>query len=672
MLQLTTPVTSITPLAAKYRASLERLGIITVRDLLWHLPVRYEDFSKKISIDDVEAGENAIIVARVVSIMSRVGWKSRKNIVEATIEDDTGEMKAMWFNQRYLTKVLHQGATFYFSGKVVDSSGLTLSNPAYERYEKTSEALHFGNLTPIYPSTQRLTQKLLRFFMAATFKKEPNILEHLNDSYLKKEDMITLSEAVREIHFPKSTRSQRKAVYRLKFEELWQVQKRSLEFRKKLSKLPSFAIKEQTSSLDKWFESLPFSLTQGQKAAFSEISHDIEKSHPMIRLLQGDVGSGKTVVAAAALYLSTLSNIQGAIMAPTEVLAKQHFLTFKKLFNNFDVTICLMTRTSKLVSCRGEASHSNRDSIKKGMRGGTIDIIIGTHTLIYGKDTFKNLGLVIIDEQQRFGVKQRLEILKKNKDKTIPHMLSLTATPIPRTYTHYLYGALDVSILDELPHGRKKIQTKLIKRSKVEVVYEVMQKEIKDGRQAYVICPVIMESDSLGVEAVITEEEKLKQVFPKFNISLLHGKMSGPVKEKVMQDFVDRKIDILISTAVVEVGIDVPNATVMMIESPERFGLAQLHQFRGRVGREKHQSYCFIVADDEKAESNKRLSLFEKIDNGFELSEKDLGFRGPGELYGFSQSGFSQFKIATLKDIAIMKKVKMVTNRRKFSKEKEN
>ena len=657
MLALSTPVTEVASLAKKYAKSLERLGIITVRDLLWHAPVRYEDFSNITPMDSIQKGDEAVVVARIVSIAARRGWRSKKNITEAIIEDDTAQMKAVWFNQPYLTKVLTQGATFYLSGKVIDFYGLTLSNPTHERYDEEARALHFGKLTPIYPSTKQLTQKLLRFFVVAALKKNPNIIEHLDKDYLAKEEMLSLPRAVREVHFPQSNELQEKAVYRLKFEELFQVQQKSKELKKRLERFVSPTLSQSTEALHEWFRSLPFTLTHEQQKVYAEIAEDMEKPYPMIRLLQGEVGSGKTVVAAAALYQAVSAGTQGAVLAPTEVLALQHFETFKKLFSEFDVTIALLTRSSKLVAKHGNAALSTNASIKKGMRGETLDIVIGTHALLQKEVSFAKLGLIVIDEQQRFGVKQRLELVKKNKNKELPHMLALTATPIPRTYTHFLYGALDVSVLSELPSGRKKIKTSLVKRSSITPVYTHVKKELLKGRQAYVICPIISESDFLGVEAVTTEEEKLKKAFPKNTIALLHGRMTGAAKEKAMRGFLERKIDILISTAVVEVGIDVPNATIMFIESPERFGLAQLHQFRGRVGRGTHQSYCYIVADDEIAVQNKRLQLFTTINNGFELAEIDLGFRGPGEVYGFRQSGFSQFKIASLKDIDIMKKV---------------
>lgn len=658
MLSLSTPVESITPLAKKYKTDLTRLGIETVRDLLWHLPVRYEDFSVVNKIDDAVKDEAIVIVGKVVSVAVRRSWKSKKSITEAILEDDTGQIKAIWFNQRFISKVLTQGSVFYFSGKVIDFYGLTLSNPTHERYDEQSDSLHFGKLTPIYPSSGKLTQKLLRFFTMSALKKDPNIVENVDKSYLAKEGIYTLPEAVKEIHFPDAEENIEKAIYRLKFEELLQVQQKSRELKKRLERLPAHPLKAQKPALEGWVLTLPFTLTDGQNEAILEISEDIEKSFPMTRLLQGEVGSGKTVVAAIALLQSYLAGAQGAVMAPTEVLASQHFTTFKKLFNDSDISICLLTRTSKLIAKHGHKAESTKDAIKRGVKAGTVDIIIGTHALIQKEIEFSKMGIIVIDEQQRFGVKQRIEILKKNKDDIVPHMLALTATPIPRTYTHFLYGALDVSLLEELPSGRKKVKTKLVKRSEIKEVYEAMHDEIACGRQVFIICPVIMESDSLGVEAVITEEEKIKNEFPKASIDVLHGRQTGVAKEKAMLAFVKGKTDILISTAVVEVGIDVPNATIMFIESPERFGLAQLHQFRGRVGRGDAQSYCFIVAEDTIAKENERLKLFNKIDNGFELSEKDLLFRGSGELYGLKQSGFLHFKIATLRDVEIMKKVK--------------
>lgn len=501
----------------------------------------------------------------------------------------------------------------------------------------------------------------MRFFIKTALNKNPAIHDELSLDYLKTEGMIGLPEAVRNIHFPKSKNILIRARYRLKFEELYQIKKRGLEVKKALARKQAYSIKTDSKILAKFYKNLPYELTSEQARAAEELNIDLQKTHPMNRILIGDVGSGKTVVAMIGILSVVLEGWQAAIMAPTEILAYQHFNTFIEFFKDFDVKVMLFTRNYKEIFYKGKRRISTDKEIKKEIEEGGDQVIIGTHKLIQPSVKFAKLALVVVDEQHRFGVNQRLLLTRQGKDDVMPHFFSLTATPIPRTYAQLLYCGLDVSLLEHIPPGRKQIITNIINQNDVQKTYNFIKEEIKKGRQMFVICPLIMESDMLGVEAVITEEAKLQKVFQNFNIEVLHGRLSGSAKENVMADFAKGSIDILISTAVVEVGIDVPNASLMMIESPERFGLSQLHQFRGRIGRGKHQSHCFLIVGVENIK-NKRLLSLAKIDNGFKLSEIDLKTRGPGEIYGLRQSGFLNLKIATLSDVKIMKKVQELLN----------
>lgn len=657
MLSLATPVSDLSSIAAKNKSQLKRLGITNIRELLWHLPIRWEDFSHIVNIADVSPESRVVVVAKIHSVAARRGWRSKKHLTEAIIEDGTGKMKAVWFNQPYLTKVLASGKTFYLAGKVVDYYGLTLSNPIFERFDAKTKSLHFVGLTPIYPATEKLTQKQLRFLVKTALDKKPAVIEHLPKEYTAKECLMSLPEAVENIHFPEDNKKLKQAIYRLKFEELWQIYYKSRAVREKLAELPAYPIATEKSVIKEFLKTLPYTLTAEQRRALFEILKDIREPHPMNRLLEGEVGSGKTVVAAAAIFEAVRSGYQAAFMAPTEILARQHFATFKSLFLSFDITTGLLTRNYHEVVKRGSIESPTSATLKKGITLGDIDVIIGTHALIQKSVVFKKLALSIVDEQHRFGVRQRAELTRRNKEMPMPHFLSLTATPIPRTYAQLLYGGLDISILEEMPPGRKKIVTRIVGRKEAVEIYEFIRRGIGKGRQLYVICPLIMESDMLGFQAVTTEEQKLKKIFTKEKVGILHGRMSGSAKEKAMEDFSKGRTDILISTAVVEVGIDVPNASLMMIESPERFGLSQLHQFRGRIGRGEHQSYCFLMIGTEET-VNKRLQALEKTESGFKLSEIDLKTRGPGEFYGIKQSGFLNLKIASLADVEILQKIR--------------
>jgi len=504
---------------------------------------------------------------------------------------------------------------------------------------------------PNYHLTANLTHKQIRFLIKQIINLAGRVMDWLPFEVKKSARLINLAEAVREIHFPKNNLDIKKARERLAFDELFLIQLESQLVRKNLSLSRARAIEFNEAATKKFVDSLPFKLTDAQRKAAWEILQDIKKDRPMSRLLEGEVGSGKTLVAVIAILNAVLNKKQAVLMVPTEILAKQHFETISKLLAGLDIKIGLVTRTNKLIS--------NGKKLKATDIVAEADIIIGTHALIQEDIKFKNLALAVVDEQHRFGVEQRKTLVAKSGGELTPHFLSMTATPIPRSLALALYGDLGLSVLDELPKNRKKIITAVVPEKKRAAAYEFIRKQIREGRQVFVICPLIDLSDKLGVKSVEEEYQKLKKIiFPDLNIGKLHGRLKPKAKEEVMKEFLEKKIQILVSTSVVEVGVDVPNASVMMIEGADRFGLAQLHQFRGRVGRSIHQSYCFLFTDSDTEKTLKRLAAVVKCNNGFELAKMDLKFRGPGEVYGIEQKGFPELKMASLFDYALMKQAR--------------
>ncbi len=574
-------------------------------------------------------------------------------ITECLITDTTGSIRVVWFNQPFITKILKQGDKVFFSGKVEQSQyGLQFLNPSYEKIKK--EQTHTARIVPVYSLTENLTEKQIRYLIKLILPLAKKIPEWLPEEILKRHSLPALSRALTEIHFPTDKKRLSLARRRLKFDELFIIQLKIQNLRYALSRQRAPQISFDEARTKKFVASLPFTLTMSQKKASWEIVRSMNSEKPMNRLLEGDVGSGKTVVAMLAMLNVVFNKYQTVLMAPTEILAQQHYITITQALKQFKIRTVLLTRTSKQIANK----KTTQKNILTHIQAGKAQMIIGTHALIQEKVIFKNLGLVIIDEQHRFGVDQRKTLKLKTKT-TVPHLLSMTATPIPRSLAHTVYGNLDISVITQLPSGRKKIITKVVAPEKRQLAYDFIYKEIKKGRQVFVICPLINESDKLGVKAATAEYEQLtKIVFPDLSIGLVHGKLKSQEKETVMDAFAARRIDILVATAVVEVGIDIPNATVMMIEGAERFGLAQLHQFRGRVGRAEHQSYCFVFTDSDNKKTIDRLNALVTAKDGFELAEKDLEFRGPGELYGLKQSGFPELKIAKLTDYELIKKTK--------------
>lgn len=654
-----------------YAKKLQSLGIKTARDLLFYFPFRYDDFSDITKIADVEIDQIATIQGQVVEARNIRTFKKRMALTEAIIEDDSGAIKAVWFNQPFLTTTLRTGATVNLSGKVSFSKNeLVFSNPAYEvvGYNNLKNYTHTGRLVPVYHEIYGLSSRWLRFHIKPLLIFAKKIEEFLPSEIIKSHDLLSCSLAIKEIHFPENMEIAEEAKRRFAFEEIFLIQLWNFLQRGKWQNNESLKIHFQEKLIKEFVVSLPFRLTDSQRKAAWQILRDLEKSAPMNRLLEGDVGSGKTIVAIIAVLEVVSQGMQAAIMAPTEILAEQHYNTFLEYLSvqgGKNYRIALLTGSKSLLN--GEKI--SRNEVLSKARAGEVDIVIGTHALIQGKVVFNNLALAVVDEQHRFGVEQRARLLKtitSLKDgipDKIPHLLSMTATPIPRTLALTIFGDLDISLLTEMPKGRKKIITSIVPPAGRRDIYYFAADEIKKGRQIFVICPLIEDSDILEVKSATTEFEKLRKIFPRFKIGLLHGRLKPKEKEEIMLKFKNKETDVLVSTSVVEVGIDIPNATVMMIEGADRFGLAQLHQFRGRVGRSEYQSHCFLFTDSQAKKTHQRLNALIKCENGFELAEKDLKIRGPGEVYGIRQSGMPDLAMANLSNI------KLISETRKAAKE---
>ncbi|MCH7492667.1 ATP-dependent DNA helicase RecG [Patescibacteria group bacterium] len=639
---------------------LNKLGLFTVRDLLFYYPFRYQDFSTISHIADIQPNTQITIKGQINLIANKRIFRRKMYITECLITDDTGSMKAVWFNQPFITKMLKQGDTAYFSGKVeLTAYGIQMVGPTYEKIKK--EQTHTARIVPVYSVTENLTAKQIRYLIKLVLPLARDLPDWIPEKIIKHNKLINLAAAIREVHFPTNKNTLSQARHRLKFNELFLIQLNNQNIRHRLKQIKALPIKFNAELTKKFIASLPWPLTANQKEVGWDILKAISFDHPMNRLLEGDVGSGKTVVATLIMLNVVDNGFQAALMAPTEILAQQHFKTISTILEKFHISLALLTRTNKLLN----NTSTTPKKITEAIRTGQAQIIIGTHALIQKKITFSRLGFIVIDEQHRFGVDQRKMLKQKSQEKKdnsqaiYPHLLSMTATPIPRSLALTLYGDLDLSIITQMPQGRKKIITKIVSPDKRQAAYDFIRNEIKKGRQAFVICPLIEESDKLGVRAVTVEYKKLsREIFPNLKVDLLHGKLKADKKESVMQKFTHHETNILVATSVVEVGIDVPNASVMMIEGAERFGLAQLHQFRGRVGRAKHQSYCFIFTDSESAKTLARLQALVTAKNGFELAEMDLEFRGPGEVFGLMQSGFPGLKIAKLTDVELIQQTK--------------
>ena len=643
-MNLSDPIERLALVGPTYAKRLEKLEIFTIEDLLYHLPFRYDDFSLISPIDRVQAGETVTITGKVDQIENAY-TKSGRKIQKAVISDNSGKIQAIWFNQPFLTRTIKIGENYNFSGKC-DWFGREKAfiTPEYE-LQTSATTIHTGRLVPIYPETYGVSSKWLRSRIKTALEIFGNRRqEFLPSEIITKENLITETEALSQIHFPTYINSAEKARNRLAFDEFFLIQLaailRKSQWQKKTLGKKLFIDQEKIAGFVK---KLPFELTGAQKRCVDEILDDMRQAVPMNRLLEGDVGSGKTIVATVAAYAAYLNGYQTVYMAPTEILANQHYSTFKNLLEPLGVPIELITANHKEIS-------NFKFQISK--------ITIGTHALLYQEFDSKKVGLVIVDEQHRFGVEQRM-ILSQKGD--CPHFLTMTATPIPRTIALVLFGDLELSVIDEMPKGRIPVKTWMVPREKRTAGYEWIREKIKDTpQQAFVICPLIEESETLRDVKAVTEEFKILsgKIFPDLRLGLLHGRVKSKEKDKIMQEFKMGKIDILVSTALVEVGIDIPNATIMVIEAADRFGLAQLHQLRGRVGRDKFQSYCFLFTENQEPKVIERLKTLEKTSLGTQLAEEDLRLRGPGEIYGTRQHGFPDLKAASFTDLPLIQKTR--------------
>ena len=626
---------------------LNKLNIYNLEDLITYYPREYEDRSKPKKIADTENGEECLIEGIVTSHIKEIRTH-RKNMIiyKLIVRDDTDSCELVWYNQSYLKKMFRIGETYKFFGRINKRIGQTeMVSPVYDLEGNNKNT---GRIIPIYPLTYSLSQNTLRHIIEEGLKQaKDKIAETLPEYILEEYKLMKLKNAMQSIHFPKELKDFGEARNRLAFEELLTMQLLLLNLKNKYKNTEKGIKFDSKVKMSDVINDLPFKLTKAQTRVLEEIDSDMESDKAMNRLLQGDVGSGKTIVSIIAAYKAVKSGYQMAMMAPTSILASQHLENFKNVLEKYDIKCELLL---------GNTTKKKKEDILSRLKNGEIDIIIGTHSLLEENVIFKKLGLVVTDEQHRFGVRQRSTIVSKGKN---PDVLVMTATPIPRTLALILYGDLDISIIDELPPNRKKIDTFAVRKSLEERVNNFVKKQIDEGRQSYIVCPLVEESEEIEAKSVDELTEKYKnEVFKEYKVECLHGKMKPKEKEEIMQRFKEGKIDILISTTVIEVGVDVPNSNIMVIENAERFGLAQLHQLRGRVGRGEYQSYCILKYQGNSELIRKRMQVMQETNDGFIISEKDLELRGSGEFFGTKQHGIPEFKVANLfEDIKLLKLV---------------
>lgn len=682
-MNLNSPIESLTRIDTQHKIALAKLSIHTIKDLLYHFPVRYGDTATLSSISNTKDGEEITIYGRIKKLKLDKTFRSKIARATAIIEDESGTIHATWFNQPYIAKMYTEGEFVKVSGKIkVLKDRPILNNPSIEKVETMPIGVGddlFGNntqgieeLSPIYKLSKGISSLWIHHTIAKIFKSE--LFEHIEDPIpehiLKKYNLPPLKSALIYIHHPQKQKDALAARKRFAFEEVFLIQVQKLKTRTELEKRKTYDIDISKKILETFLNTLPFTLTNGQRSIVDTVLKDLGQNKGMSRLLEGDVGSGKTAIAAAIAYCVTqtrpthldFGNLQVAYMAPTEVLAKQLFESFIEFFKPFKIQIGLITGSGayKFPSKVSKETYTNisKPQLLKWVANGEIPILIGTHALIQKKVSFKHLALVVIDEQHRFGTNQRAQLA--NKDQFLPHLLSMTATPIPRTLALTIYGDLDLSVLDEMPKGRKPAVTEIVSDAKRKDMYEHIRKELQSGRQAYIICPRIFEPDeqkqnTLIAKSVIEEAKRLKEKeFKDYTIGVMHSKLTKIEKEKEMEKFAQGKTQILVSTSVVEVGVNVPNATIIVIEGAERFGLAQLHQLRGRVLRSSHQAYCYLYSESKSDQTLARLKALSTTKSGFDLAEIDLQNRGMGELAGGRQWGVSDLAMEAIKNLKMV------------------
>jgi ATP-dependent DNA helicase RecG len=646
---LNADLTVLQGVGPRHAQTLGKLGLHTLGDMLYYFPRRYEDYSQLKPIRELSYGQQLTVIGAVQSVHTRSIRGGKTQLVEAILSDGTAALRLSWFNQPWMANRLKKDDAIAVSGKVDQYLGrLVMTNPDFEPVE--TESLHTNRIVPIYSLTEKITQKWLRGLMNQVVTHwAPRVTDHLPESVRSTARLLKLDEALLQAHFPDTQNKLQSARKRLAFDEIFFLQMGVLRQKRDWQSVTARIFDVQDEWLDTRVKALPFELTGAQQRSVDDILVDLGSGRPMNRLLQGDVGSGKTVVAALAVAIVTSVGAQAAVMAPTSILAEQHYRSFSNLLTG-ENGLLPQDAVRLLV---GDTPELEKEAVRAGLQDGNIKVVIGTHALLEDPVQFADLQLAVIDEQHRFGVDQRAALRTKGRT---PHLLVMTATPIPRSLALTLYGDLDLSIMDEMPAGRQPVATHVLRPQERERAYTLIRSQIKSGQQAFIIYPLIEESDKIDSRAAVDDHETLsKEIFPDLKLGLLHGRMRPDEKEEVMRAFRDNELDILVSTTVVEVGVDVPNATVMLIEGANRFGLAQLHQLRGRVGRGADQSYCLLIPDHEDSVENERLQAMAESNDGFVLAERDLQQRGPGEFLGTRQSGYaSGLRMASLTDVGLI------------------
>lgn len=662
---LNAPVTVLPGVGPKNGETLKKLGLETLEDMLYFFPRRYDDYSQLKTINRLEYGEQVTVIGTIQSSNSRKVRNGKMNITEAVISDGTGNLRATWFNQPWLTKKLRPGLQVVLSGKIDQYLGrISTSNPDVEQIEQQN--LHTNRIVPVYPLTARITQRWLRRLMHRVITYwAPKLSDPLPGNLRQEEDLVELADAILQVHFPDTKEKLTAARYRLAFEEILYLQLGMLEQKRTWRQRTAQTFMVPQDWLDMHIAQLPFELTSAQKRSLAEVRADLASGHPMNRLLQGDVGSGKTVIAALAIAMIVREGDQAALMAPTSILAEQHYASMKEFLTGQIGPL----KEHQVRLMIGATPEAEKQDIRQGLSAGEIKLVIGTHALIEDPVIFANLQMTIIDEQHRFGVEQRAALRAKGDN---PHLMVMTATPIPRSLALTVYGDLDLLIMDEMPPGRQEIETHLLLPREKERAYTLISNQASGGNQAFIIYPLVGDKTTADSylededsKTAIDEHKRLqKEVFPDLKLGLMHGRLKPDEKEQVMSQFRSGEYDVLVSTSVVEVGVDIPNATVMLIESANRFGLAQLHQFRGRVGRGDAKAYCLLIPESDDTAENERLSAMLKTNDGFALAEMDLDQRGPGDFLGTRQSGYTkQLQMASLTDLQLIEKAQHTAKR---------